>query len=58
MRKQQYLVLDEDSNIIWSGLRAPTDAIMRGLKTMLPEASFSTFAVHHVVNLQVPACAI
>lgn len=49
MRKQQHIVLDDDSNIVWSGWTAPTKAIMNLLSTMLPGATFSTYAVDHVV---------
>ncbi len=49
MKKRQHLVLDDDSNIIWSGWTAPTKAIMKLLTTMMPEANFSTYAVDHVV---------
>lgn len=49
MRKQQHIVLDDDSNIVWSGWTAPTKAIMKVLTTMLPEATFSTYTVDHVV---------
>lgn len=49
MKKQQHIVLDEHSNIVWSGWTAPTKTIMKLLSTMLPETNFSTYAVDHVV---------
>lgn len=52
MKIKQHLVLDDDSNIIWSGWDAPTKAVMKLLTTMLPEANFSTYAVDHVVFME------
>ena len=49
MKKQQHLVLDDDSNIIWSGWDAPTKAVINLLTTMLPNANLSIYAVDHVV---------
>lgn len=52
--REQHLVLDEDANIVWSGRQAPTEAVMKILRTLLPDAVFETYAVHHVVNFSVP----
>lgn len=53
--REQYLVLDDDSNIVWTGLHEPTDMVMNVLKTLLPGMVFSTYAVHHVLSLTLPA---
>jgi len=52
--REQYLVLDDDSNIVWTGLHEPTDMVMNVLKTLLPGMVFSTYAVHHVLSLTLP----
>jgi len=52
--REQYLVLDDDSNIVWTGLCEPTDTIMTVLHTLLPGAAFTTHAVHHVLALTLP----
>lgn len=49
MSQQQYVILDESCNIVWSGFMAPTKAVMKALRTMLPEATFSTYVVDHIV---------
>ena len=49
MREQQHVILDESSNIVWSGLTPPTKAVLKVLRTMLPETTFSTYVVDHVV---------
>jgi hypothetical protein len=52
--REQYLVLDGDSNIVWTGLQEPTEVVMNVLKTLLPGMVFSTYAVHHVLSLTLP----
>jgi hypothetical protein len=52
--REQYLVLDDDSNIVWTGLHEPTEVVMNVLKTLLPGMVFTTYAVHHVLSLTLP----
>jgi hypothetical protein len=51
---EKYLVLDEGSNIVWTGLDAPTDAVLSVLGALLPGAAFTTHAVHHVLAVTFP----
>lgn len=52
--REQHLVLDEDSNIVWTGRQAPTEVVMNILRTLLPDAVFETYAVHHIVTVSLP----